>query len=293
VIGALIRSLRRREHSYLVSTISILGRNRFAMVGLVVLSIVGVAGIFPSYISPYDPYEMNVNNRYLPPGFTYALGTDMFGRDTLSRVIWGARISLFVASISVIVAVSVGVIVGILAGFYGGMADEIVMRLVDGMLVLPDVFLGLVLIALLGSGVEKVMLAMGVVFTPAFARVVRASTLVEKEKDYVLAARSLGKSDRFIIVREIFPNCLAPLIVQATITFGYAVLYESFFSFLGLGVRPPTPSWGAMVSDGVQFIRTDPWLSIFPGIAILVTVLALNIFGDGLRDALDPRLRVQ
>lgn len=260
---------------------------------LAVLFVVAVAGTFPSYLAPYGPFEMHTDQVFQNPGGKYILGTDMFGRDSLSRIIWGARVSILVAGVSVSIALALGTVVGMLAGFHGKMLDEIIMRIIDGMLVFPDVFVGLVIMALLGNGMEKVMLAVGIVMTPGFARVVRGSVLSEKERDYVLASRSLGKSSNHIIFREIFPNCMAPLIVQATVCFGYAILYEAFFSFLGLGVRPPTPSWGNMVNLGVRFMRADPWLSIFPGIAILLSVMALNVLGDGLRDAFDPRLRIE
>ena len=293
VLTRVRRLYERRRQGYFVSTLGILSRNKFAVGVLAVLLLIVVCAVFPSYVSPYDPYEMHAYDRFLPPTSKYLLGTDLFGRDTLSRIIWGSRVSLYVAGISVIIALLVGAMVGLAAGFRGGMLDELIMRIVDGLLVFPDVFLGLIIIALLGTGMEKVMLAMGVMFAPAFARVARGVTLSEREKEYVLASRSLGDTDRRTVVHEILPNCIAPLMIQATLYLGYGVLYESFFSFLGLGVKPPTPTWGSMISSGVQVIRTDPWLSIFPGLAIFLTVLALNIFGDGLRDALDPRLRIE
>ncbi len=281
----------QRREGYFASAFKILRNNKFAMIAFGFLLVVVIAGVFSPYISPHDPYEMNTPERLLPPSLTYILGTDNFGRDLFSRIVWGARVSILVAGVSVTIALFMGTLVGMVSGFYGRWLDEIVMRLVDGMLVFPDVFVGLVLMALLGNGMDKVMLAIGLVMTPGFARVVRGSVLSEKEKDYVLASKSLGKSDNHMIFREVFPNCTAPLIVQATVMFGYAVLYEAFFSFLGMGVQPPTPSWGNMINLGVRFIRTNPELSIFPGLAILLTVMALNILGDGLRDAFDPRLR--
>ena len=283
----------RQSRGYLFSALNILKSNKFAMTAIVILSIVVISGVFPSYVSPYNPYQMHTDQTLLDPGGKYVLGTDMFGRDTLSRIVWGARVSILVGGVSVGIALAFGTLIGMLAGFYGKMLDEIIMRIVDGMLVFPDVFVGLIIMALLGNGMENVMLAVGIVITPGFARVVRGSVLSERGKDYVLASRSLGKSDRHIIFREILPNCMAPLTVQATICFGYAILYEAFFSFLGLGVQPPTPSWGNLVNLGVRFMRSDPWLSVFPGMAILLTVMALNILGDGLRDAFDPRLRVE
>ncbi len=283
----------RRRQGYFVSTLGILSRNKFTVGVLAVLLLIVMCAAFPMYVSPYDPYEMQSNDRFLSPTWKHLLGTDMFGRDTLSRMIWGSRISLYVAGVSVIIALLAGAIVGLVTGYRGGLLDEFIMRIVDGLLVFPDVFLGLIVIALLGTGMEKVMLAMGIMFTPAFARVARGVTLSEREKEYVLASRSLGDTDRRTILHEVLPNCIAPLMIQATLYLGYGVLYESFFSFLGLGVKPPTPTWGSMISSGVQAIRMDPWLSIFPGIAIFLTVVALNIFGDGLRDALDPRLRIE
>ncbi len=279
-----------RPTSLAIIVVRGLRRSRSALVGgAIVLAMVLVALLAP-LLSPYDPLEVNVPQRLLGPSRSYLMGTDNLGRDTLSRVIYGARVSLLVGSLVVACAASAGIALGLTAG-YSHRVDRILMRILDGLMAFPTTLLAIALMAALGARLSNVIIALAVVFTPRVARVVRGVTLVVRELDYVQAARALGASDSRILARHIFPNCLAPVIVQSTFIFAESVLAEAALSFLGVGLPPYIPSWGTIITTGRMFMETAPWLTIFPGLAILVTVLGLNLLGDGLRDLADPRLR--
>ena len=266
-------------------------RNRLALAGgLIVAAMLAVALLAPLLV-PYDPSAIHVRAILLPPSTSHWLGTDALGRDVLSRMIYGTQISLLVGFVAVGIAVVIGVIVGALAGFYPGWVDTVLMRLVDIMLSIPTFFLILAVIALVGPNLLNIMVVIGVTSWMGVARLVRGEFLALKESDYVIAARALGVPARRIIFRHILPNAMAPVYVSTILGIAAAVLVESSLSFLGLGVQPPTPSWGNILTDGKANIEIAWWLSLFPGLAILVTVLGYNLLGEGLRDALDPRLK--
>ncbi|MEW6265996.1 MAG: ABC transporter permease [Thermodesulfobacteriota bacterium] len=272
-------------------------KNRTAVAGLIIISLFLVAAVLAPWLSPHDPIENALYDQLKPPvwdqggGRKNILGTDDLGRDILSRIIYGARVSLTVGLVSVGVAFFFGSFFGALAGYYKGWADQVIMRFMDIILAFPHILLAIVIVAYLGPGLTNAMLAIGIITVPRFARIVRASVLEEYEKDYVMAAKALGATNRRIIFNAIFPNCLAPIIVQASLGFGSAILDAAGLSFLGLGAQPPTAEWGAMIAEGRGLILRAWWVMTFPGIAIFLGVLGFNLFGDGLRDALDPRLR--
>jgi peptide/nickel transport system permease protein len=266
-------------------------RHPQGMVGAVALVVLIVVAVFAPVIAPYDPITPDPASSLAEPSAEHLLGTDLLGRDTLSRLIYGARVSLQVGLITMGIAAVVGVPIGLASGYFGRWVDHVLMRLIDTILAFPGLVLALALIAVLGSGIRNVMIAVGVVAIPSFARLVRGQTLAVRENDYISAARCLGVSHGRILFRHIAPNVMAPVIVQVSIGAAGAILAEAGLSFLGLGVQPPQPTWGGMLSIGFQYINLSKSLVIFPGMAIFITVLALNFFGDGLRDALDPRLR--
>ncbi|MDR7481062.1 MAG: ABC transporter permease [Armatimonadota bacterium] len=282
----------RRPESPWRSATRRLRRNRGAVAGLyLVLALVAVA-VFADRLAPYDPVKINPEAALRPPGRPFLLGTDTLGRDVLSRLVHGARISLRVGLVSVSIAAALGTTLGLLAGYYGRWLDLGIMRFIDLLLAFPSVLLALAIIAILGPSIFNLMIAVGISATPAYARLVRGSVLSARENTYVEAARAVGCSDRLIIWRHILPNVLAPLIVLSTLGMAGAILTGAALSFLGLGVQPPTPEWGVMLSDGRNYLRRAWWITTFPGMAIMITVLAINMLGDGLRDALDPRLRM-
>ena len=266
-------------------------KNKIAMLGLTIISILVIVAIFAPVLAPYDPLKTDVIQRLKAPSGAHLLGTDDLGRDILSRIIYGSRISIQVGVISVSLALVLGVTLGVLAGYYGGWIDNLVMRLIDIMLAFPSILLAIVIMAMLGPQLSNAMIAIGFVNLPRFARIVRSSVLSVKEEEYVSAAQSLGSSDFRIITKHILPNCLAPLTVQSTLSIATAILEAAGLSFLGLGAQPPTPEWGAMLSSGRSAIQIAPWVVAFPGLAIMITVLGFNLFGDGLRDALDPKMK--
>ncbi len=272
-------------------------KNRTAVVGLIIISIFTVAAILATLISPHNPNENALYDQLKPPvwdeggSFKNFLGTDDMGRDILSRLIYGARVSLTLGVVSVGIAFIFGSFLGALAGFYKGWPDNLIMRFMDIILAFPHILLAIVIVAYLGPGLRNAMMAIGIINIPRFARILRAAVMEEYEKDYVTAARAVGASNRRIIFNSIFPNCLAPIIVQASLGFGAAILDAAGLSFLGLGAQPPTAEWGAMIAQGRAMILRAWWVMTFPGIAILLAVLGFNLLGDGLRDALDPRLR--
>jgi len=257
--------------------------------GLVVLIIL-VATLAP-WLTPYDPFQMAMADRLQPPGWPHPLGTDMFGRDMWARMALGARYSLAVAALGVAIASGIGVTLGLLAGYYGGWVDTAVSRVVDVFLAFPVILLALALIAALGPSPLNAMIAIGLVYWTTYARVVRVSVMAVRHEEYVLAAQAVGVPDARILVRHLLPNVLAPVIVLATLGMGGAIVIESTLSFLGLGVQPPAPSWGWTLALGMRYMRQAPHLAVVPGVAIMLTVLAFNLLGDGVRDLTDARAR--
>lgn len=262
-----------------------------ACFGFVVLLIVVLSAILAPWVAPYDPLEQNIDARLQGPSGAHLLGTDELGRDVLSRIIYGSRISLLVGIGAVSFGTVVGVTLGLVAAYARGVLDEVIMRAMDAMFAFPSLILAIGLVAVLGGGLINVIVAIGVANIPWMARIVRSQALSVRERDFVTAARSVGGKDLHIIATHIWPNCAAPVIVQATLGMAFAVLTEAALSFLGLGVPPPTPTWGMMLRLSFPLLRTAPLLSIAPGVAIFLLVLALNFVGDALRDVLDPRLR--
>lgn len=268
-----------------------LKRNRGAMAGGVVLALLIAVALAAPLLAPHDPTAGNLRAAMVKPDWQHPLGTDPFGRDMLSRVIYGARISLRLGLITLAISASGGILLGILAGFYGGWVDTLISRLIDIKLAFPGILLALVIVAALGPSLHNVMIAVGISGMDSYTRLVRSSTLQVREMDFVLGARAVGCPSGYLMRRYILPNVLPPVIVVATLGVAGAILAAAGLSFIGLGAQPPTPEWGAMLSDGRNYIRDAWWLTVIPGAAIMITVLSLNMLGDGLRDALDPRLR--
>jgi peptide/nickel transport system permease protein len=268
-----------------------LRRNTRAMVGAVALAVIFLAAIFADQLSPYPPNQQNLRNRLQPPSAEHLLGTDQFGRDTLSRIIHGGRVSLQVGFLSVAIALAIGGLMGLLGGYYGGWIDNVFSGIVDVLLALPAFLLALAIVAALGPSLTNVMIAVGVANVPAFARIGRSAVLAVREMDFVTAAQAVGSRDLVIMFKHVLPNAISPIIVQITLSLAGAILAAAGLSFLGLGAQPPTPEWGSMLNSARAFIRDSHWAVTFPGLAIVITVLALNLVGDGLRDVLDPRSR--
>ena len=266
-----------------------LKKNKIAMIGLVIIVSLALIAIFAPFIAPHDPIEQNLKKRFLSPSGEYPMGTDDLGRCLMSRIIYGARVSLRVGVITVGIITVIGVTLGLISGYCGGIVDEIIMRFVDVVLAFPGIILALAIAGALGPGLFNVMLALAMVGWTGLARVVRSSVLSVKEKEFVESARALGCSDLYIMTRHILPNVMAPVIVLATLDMAFIILAAAGMSFLGLGAQPPIPEWGSMLNNGRAFMRIAPHLTTFPGLAIMITVLAFNFLGDGLRDALDPR----
>ena len=273
-------------------TFSALLANKLAAVGLVVLVLLVLAAVFADVLAPYGYTDSDLTRRLQPPSGAHWFGTDELGRDVLSRVIHGARVSLQVGAVAVGISLVLGTSIGLVAGYRGGWIDAVLMRAMDILFSFPVVLLAIAIVAVLSPSLRNTMIAIGIVFTPIFARVVRGSVLSVREEVYVRAARSLGASDLRILGRHVLPNVAAPIIVQTSLSLAFAILTEAALSYLGIGVQPPRPAWGLMLLDAQGFIPTGAWwMSIFPGLAIFLTVMALNLVGDGLRDALDPRQR--
>jgi peptide/nickel transport system permease protein len=266
-------------------------KNRLGVGGLVIIVIVFFIAIFASLLSPYDPGKTDVSLKLKPPSLQHYLGTDQLGRNVFSRMLYGSRISLSVGFVAVGISILIGILVGAMAGYKGGWIDSLLMRFVDIMLSFPSFFLILTVVAILRPNIYNVMIVIGITSWEGTARFVRAEFLSLRERDYVQAARALGVKDRRIIFRHILPNALAPVFVTASLGVASAILVEAGLSFLGFGVQPPAPSWGNILTEGRTYIFDAWWLTVFPGLAILITVLSFNLFGEGLRDALDPRLR--
>jgi peptide/nickel transport system permease protein len=278
-------------------------RNRTALFGLILVILIVVVAVFADdwflavsqgreaqpLLAPFDPIKQDTRNRLTPPGNGHVMGLDTYGRDILSRIIYGTRVSLMVGIISVAVGGVIGTLLGLVAGYSGGKVEDTIMRSTDVLMAFPSLIMGLMVLAVLGSGIPKMILAIGVMLSPAFVRIVHSTTLSVKANDYVLAARSIGVS-RFRIVRaHILPNVVGEAVVLASIYTATAIRVEANLSFIGLGVAPPTPAWGTMIRDGTQYLTIAPWLSVFPGLAILITVFAFNLLGDGMRDIMDPK----
>lgn len=270
-----------------------LAKNRMAMLGLAILVVLILCAIFADVIADYDTkvVAQDIANRLKGPSAEHWFGTDEFGRDIFARIIHGSRVSLVVGIISVSVSLVVGGALGAFAGFYGGRIDNVIMRVMDIFLAVPSTLLAMTIVAALGSSLVNVMLAIGVSGIPNYARIVRAAVMSVKDQEFVESSRAIGATNMTTIFREIIPNCLAPIIVQVTLSVAGAILSTASLSFIGLGVQPPDPEWGAMLSGGRNFLRDAVHLTLFPGLAIVITILALNLLGDGLRDALDPRLK--
>jgi peptide/nickel transport system permease protein len=285
------RVIKENKKKHLKQTLKRFYSNKLFMIGVVIVFILLVVAIFANFLAPYDPFAMDSKNTFATFSRMHPLGTDEFGRDVLSRLIFGARISIKVGLISTSISALLGILIGAFAGFYGGLTDNILMRFMDAVFSFPAILLAIVLVAVLGPSLTNAMIAIGIIYTPIFARVVRSSVITNKENEYVEAARAIGQSNIKILFLHIMPNCLSPIIVQATVTFAEAIIIEAGLSFIGLGSPPPNPSWGEMLNSAKDYLQRYPLLSVAPGLALSISVLGLNLIGDGLRDVLDPRLR--
>ena len=259
--------------------------------GLIVIAALVFAAIFAPLIAPYDPYKQDLKNILDKPTSKHLLGTDTLGRDTFSRIVYGTRTSLAVGIVVIFMAAAVGMFLGLVAGYFGGIAYTVIMRLIDALMAFPMILLALTIAAVLGGGLKNVIIALGIALIPPYARLMCGQALTVKQNDYILAGRAIGGSNIRIMLRHVAPNCFPPLIVLMTMMMGSAILAEAGLSFLGIGIRPPGAAWGAMVSEGYRYLLTSPILSFAPGMAIMLVVFAFNMVGDGVRDALDPRLR--
>lgn len=264
-------------------------RRRGAVFGALVVLFFVIIAVFAPYIAPYDPLATDWSAVRKPPSPNHWMGTDELGRDVLSRVVWGARASLLAGVVSVAIAMALGVPLGLIAGYYGGWLDEVLMRIVDVLLAFPFLILAVALAATLGPSLTNAMIAIGISTMPVFVRLTRGQVLAVKVEDYVQAARAMGAPDSRIMLRHVLPNAFSPILVQATLSIAAAIIAESSLSFLGLGQQPPAPSWGSMLNVAKNFLTQAPWMAVWPGVAIFLTVLAFNLLGDGLRDALDPK----
>jgi peptide/nickel transport system permease protein len=264
-------------------------KNKTTLVGIVLTLFVLLVALLAPWLAPFDPIHQNISMGDMPPGPAHFLGTDSYGRDVLSRILLGARVSLGIALSAVGFAIIIGSVLGVVAGYKGGVIDTVTIRFIDMLMTFPTIILGLMVLAVLGSGMFNLSVAIAVAITPRFARVARGSAIAMRERDYVQAARALGMSDFRIIFIHVLPNLANEVLVVGTLWTGTAILQEAGLSFIGLGVKPPTPSWGGMIRDGVNQLLSQPWLSIAPGVAIFIVVLAFNMIGDGLRDVMDPK----
>lgn len=277
--------------SFLRDTIRVFRKNKMAMLGLILVSLLFFVAFFIPIISPHDPYRVALDEQFLPPSSTYWLGTDNFGRDLLTRILYGARISLLVGIVPSFISLMIGAVMGIISGYYGGRIDFIIMRLADTMIAFPSLLLAMVVMYTLGANLFNIFIALSLVGWAGVARVVRSQTLALKEKEFIEAARAVGTTRAKIMVRHIFPNIVPTLIVLFSLSIPEAIMWESSLSFLGVGVQPPEASWGLLVAKGKEYLFASPLVAIMPGVAILITVLAFNFIGDGLRDALDPYMK--
>jgi peptide/nickel transport system permease protein len=267
------------------------GRNGLVLFGAAIIALMVLLAVFAGVVAPYDPTEMKVADALKPPSFAHPFGTDRFGRDVLSRTIYGSRIALGVAISSIGIALVAGAILGLAGGYVGGATDLVIGRAMDVLFSFPTLILAIGIAAMLGPGLDNAALAIAVVYAPLFSRVVRGPVIAERAKEYAVAALGLGAGTFRVVLRHILPNVLAPLIVQTSVSLAYAILTEAALSYLGLGTQPPAPSWGTMLNEGRTYLETAPWMSVFPGLAIMLAVLGFNLLGGGLRSALDPQLR--
>lgn len=290
-VGALIIARKKIRREKWKSFFWTIGQNKAAMVGGIIIFLYISLTFLAPILAPYDPYEINLQDKLQSPSMSHWMGTDDKGRDILSRILYGSRLSLGVGFSSVFFGAFFGIILGLIAGYYGKWLDTIISRCLDVMLAFPGILLALAIISALGPSLINVTIAVGVFSIPLFARIVRGSTMEVKKLEYIDAIRTLGANDLIIIFRHILPNILSPIIVQGSLRLATAILSAAGLSFLGLGAQPPSPEWGAMLSSGRDFIFSAPYMAIFPGLMISVLVLGFNLFGDGLRDALDPRMK--
>jgi len=265
--------------------------NKTSVFGLFMAFCVVVIALISPWISPYDPISQDMDIQHAPPSWTHPFGTDSYGRDQLSRILWGSRVSLVVGVLSVLLGMAAGIPLGMIGGYKGGRTDNLVLRFIDIFMSFPIVILGLLVLAVMGPGLIKIVIAIGVALTPRIARLARGSTLSIKGKEYIEAARAVGQKEAKIMMIHIFPNIFGEILVMGTLWVATAIIVEASLSFIGLGVRPPTPSWGAMIRDGLDQLTNAPWLSVFPGLAIFISVFSFNLIADGLRDISDPKLR--
>jgi peptide/nickel transport system permease protein len=265
--------------------------NRLGLIGLTIILFNVVLAIMAPTIATHDPLKIDIANRAAPPSRHFLFGTDDFGRDIFSRVVYGTRVSLYISLMSVVISTALGIIIGAAGGYYGGWVDNLLMRFMDALMAFPAILLAIAIVAVRGGGMHSVILALGIVYTPRFARIIRGSVMDLKAKEFVEASVAMGNGDLVIVWRHILPNCTAPLIVMATVNLAYAILAEAMLSFLGMGAPPPAPSWGNILSDARDFMMTAPWMTVFPGMSISFAVLGFNFLGDALRDVLDPRLK--
>ncbi len=266
-------------------------RNRLALAGMFTILLLSVLAVLAPRVAPYDPLEQDLWALAVPPNQQHLFGTDSVGRDIFSRVLYGARYSLTIGVVSIAIGLTSGLGLGLVGGYYGGWVDQVIIRVVDVLMAFPGILLAFAIVGAFGPGLFNAMIAVGIWSSPLFARIIRSTVLTIKEQEFVTAARSIGASNFGIIFRHVLPNCVAPVIVLVSLRMASSILAAAALSFLGLGAQPPTPEWGAMLNDGRDYLRLAPHISTFPGLAIVVTVLGFNLLGDGLRDALDPRLR--
>lgn len=271
--------------------IQLLLKDKLAMAGMLILIVLMIMAILAPFIAPFDPLKMNLPERLSRPSFEHPMGTDDLGRDCLSRIIYGARISLTAAALVTAISLMIGIVVGTVSGYFGGIADEVLMRFVDIMLAFPSLIITIAIAGILGPSLENLILAMIVTGWVGYSRLIRSSVLLAKEQDYVVSSKSIGCSSQWIALHHIIPNIITPIVVLATLEMGNVILGICGLSFLGLGAQPPIPEWGSMLEAGLPFMESVPTLMIFPGLMIMITVMAFNFLGDGLRDALDPRIK--
>lgn len=283
--------MRRMLSALWAGVLKAFNANKTSWVGLVLFLVVCLLAILAPLIAPYDPIEQNIFNRLKPPTAEHWAGTDFYGRDTLSRILWGARISLTIGLLAIGAAMVIGSVIGLVAGYFGGRTDIIIMQTMDVLLAFPSLILGLIVVAMLGPSLTNLVIAIALTAVPPFARIARAPTIVVKEREFIEAGRALGYSDLRLMFGHILPNILPEILVMGSLWLATAIRVEASLAFIGLGVAPPTATWGGMIREGFENILDSFWLALFPSIAILIVVFALNLLGDGLRDAIDPRLR--
>ena len=281
-----------KSESYWRTTLRRLLKHPIGRIGVILVITLVIMAVFGPLLAPYDPNAIDFTNRFAPPSFSHPFGTDDFGRDTFSRILYGARISLMVGVIAVGIAGTLGTFLGLISGYTTRRSvDEVIMRAMDVLFAFPAILLAIAILAALGKGIANAMIAIGLVYTPIFARIVRGSVLSIRNEEYVTAARALGTRSRVILPRHILPNASAPLIVEISLSLAFAILAEAALSFFGLGTQPPDPSWGRMLSEGRAYFQQSIWMALFPGLAIMLAVMGFNFLGDGLRDALDPKMK--